>query len=238
MSVETRDLKEERYAIIDYMGSWNIGSYIVASNKFAIVGEGFRPQVLERIKTILGAKLIVQRVLGENLVGCFVVANSYGVLVPQDIQEAEYQALKEALGDDIELGKLNIRRTKNALGNIIATNDSKAIISKAFYAQRVEEIIGDILNVELIPIDIKVSDAIASFIFFNSKGIVASPLLSDEEIDKIKSVLGFPESRVIVSTINMGNPIIRSGLVANDHGVLVGNRTSGVELTRIYNTLL
>ena len=76
------------------------------------------------------------------------------------------------------------------------------------------------------------------YVFFNDRGLVASPLLSDEEIETIKTILGFPSSRVIISTINMGNPIIRSGLVANNKGILVGNKTSGVELARIYNTLL
>ena len=96
----------------------------------------------------------------------------------------------------------------------------------------------DALNTELIPIEINFTDAIGSYVILNNKGIIVSPLFTEEEIDKLKAILRIPEDRIAISTVNMGNPVVRSGAVANDFGLLVGNRTSGVELTRIYTTLL
>ncbi|MEX0568882.1 MAG: hypothetical protein Q6363_006955, partial [Candidatus Njordarchaeota archaeon] len=61
--------EEEHYAIIDHFGSWNVGAFIVATNNFTIVGEGFRPQILSLIEKVLNAPVIVQRIYDEDLIG-------------------------------------------------------------------------------------------------------------------------------------------------------------------------
>lgn len=229
-----------QYAVIDYMGTWNIGAYIVASDDFVLLGAGFRSQVIEIIEKTLRVKSITFKVMSEDLVGVFVVANMYGVLLPRDASDDEYFFLKERLGEEVIIERVNIKKIRNALGNLIAVNNKRALIAENLFKKNAQfiRIIEDTLNVEVVPVNLQLGDVVASYVFFNDRGLVASPLLSDEEIETIKTILGFPSSRVIISTINMGNPIIRSGLVANNKGILVGNKTSGVELARIYNTLL
>jgi len=221
------------------MGSWNIGAFIVATNSFAIVGEGFRLQILRTIEDTLNVPLVVQRIFEEDLVGCLVAANSNGILVPAETFDNEIQSLKEKL--DLNIARIDFKGTySNALGNIILVNNYKAVIHEEFYRKNRETIrdIEDTLDVEVIPIQSSVTNAIASYAVANSRGLVVSPLFPPEEIEQLREALGIPKTRVLVGTINTGNPIVRSGCVTNDYGVLVGNKTTGIELTRIYNTLL
>lgn len=41
----------------------------------------------------------------------------------------------------------------------------------------------------------------------------------------------------MIGTVNHGFPMIGSGLVANDHGALIGRLTTGIEMGRIDEAL-
>ncbi len=229
----------QRYAMIDYMGTWNIGAFIASTNRFTIIGEGFRPQVKEDIARTLNTEVIVQRIYGEDIVGCLIVASSNGVIVPFETYDHEVKALKERL--DVNVEKVRFYGIySNALGNILLINEDRGVIHSKIYRQNraTLEKIEDTLGIEICPVNIEFTDALASYIVVNSNGIVFSPLFKEEEIEEIRKFFGFSKSRAIVATINMGNPIVRSGCIANDKGLLVGNRTTGIELARIYNALL
>jgi len=221
------------------MGSWNIGAFIAATNEFVIIGDGFRPKIISEIEKVLNAPVIVQRIYEEDLVGCLVVANSNGILVPAEALDEEILAIRRHL--DVPIEKISLKGTySNALGNIILANNSRAIIHEAIYLKnrKAMQKIEDTLDVEIIPFSLEFTNAIASYAIVNSKGLVVSPLFNQEEIEKLREALKIPRDRVVIATINMGNPIVRSGCIANDKGVLVGNRTTGVELARIYNALI
>ncbi len=231
----------ENYAVIDYMGSWNIGAYMVLTNKFCLVGEGFRPQILENIRKVTGVPLLTQRIYEEDLVGCFVAANSYGVILPMQTLEAELISIKKFLGNAYIVEKLELKGThNNAFGNILLLNDRKAVIHMNLYERnkKIVERIEDVLDVEVIPFRTNLTEALGSYALVNAHGLVVSPLFNSEEIEELRKIFGIPKENTIISTINMGNPIVRSGAVANDTALLVGNRTSGIEIARIYNALI
>lgn len=231
----------ESYAMIDYMGFWNIGAYIVLTNKFCMVGEGFRPQILDIIRRVTRVPLLVQRVYEEDLVGCFVAANSYGVILPSQVLDVELASIKRFLGDSVAIEKIEFSNVpNNAFGNFVLLNDKAAVIHENLYRRNREAMdsIEDVLNVEVIPFQTSFTEALGSFALVNSKGIALSPLFSESEIEELRKIFGISKERTIISTINMGNPIIRSGAVANDSAILVGNKTSGIELARIHGALI
>lgn len=183
--------------------------------------------------------MIVQRIYDEDLVGCLIAATSNGIVVPYETHDEEIAHLKEQL--DINIEKIHLKGTySNALGNLILANEKKAIIKDKIYDmnRRAMKKIEDILGVEVIPYSTNLTDTIASYILANSRGIVLSPLFTSEDVDNIRKILGYPRTRTIISTVNTGLPIIRSGAAANDKGLLVGNKTTGIELARIFNTLI
>ena len=223
------------------MGSWNIGPYIVLTNKFCLLGEGFRPQIIDRIKVATKLPILVQRIYDEDLVGCLIAANSYGILLPIQTSDDELTQLKQFLEDSVAIKKLELTGThNNAFGNIFLLNDKKAVIHSLIYEKNRSkiDIIEDILDVEVISFETDLTLALGSYVLVNSNGLVVSPLFNENEIEELRRIFLIPRERTIISTINMGNPILRSGATANDTSLLVGNRTSGVELARIYNILI
>ena len=56
----------------------------------------------------------------------------------------------------------------------------------------------------------------------------------DEDIEKLRRIF---QVEVDVGTVNKGRTIIRSGIVVNDYGCLVGEETTGFEIVRIMEVL-
>jgi translation initiation factor 6 len=63
-----------------------------------------------------------------------------------------------------------------------------------------------------------------------NKGLLLNPGLTKHEIRDIEEITDLP---IGTGTINMGNGLVGTGLVANTTGFLVGMSTSGFELSRI-----
>jgi len=67
-----------------------------------------------------------------------------------------------------------------------------------------------------------------------NRGFVAHPNTSDEELDVLEDVFGVEGT---TSTANYGDPFVRASIVANSYGIIVGERTSPVEILRIEDVL-
>ena len=57
---------------------------------------------------------------------------------------------------------------------------------------------------------------------------------SDEELRRLSEFFEVP---VDIGTVNFGVAFIRTGLVANNYGALVGEKTTGPEILRITKAL-
>ncbi|MCS7098812.1 MAG: translation initiation factor IF-6, partial [Sulfolobales archaeon] len=66
------------------------------------------------------------------------------------------------------------------------------------------------------------------------KGGLVHPNASEEELRKLSEFFGVEFD---VGTVNFGIGFVRSGLVANNYGVLVGELTTGPEIIRITKAL-
>ena len=79
-------------------------------------------------------------------------------------------------------------------------------------------------------------DKIANFSIVGSCSIITKKdcLLhidsSEEDIKKIENLFKVDSD---IGTVNMGNPYVHSGLIANSNGYIVGGQTSGPEIMRI-----
>ena len=67
-----------------------------------------------------------------------------------------------------------------------------------------------------------------------NKGLLVHPRISEEEIAVLEALFGLP---VDVGTVNLGSPLVGSGVLANSHGYFAGIGTSGPELGRIEDAL-
>jgi translation initiation factor 6 len=68
----------------------------------------------------------------------------------------------------------------------------------------------------------------------NSKGMVVHPKATEEERETLSDLF---DLEVRISTANFGSPYLGASILANDNGGVIGNKSSGVEINRIEDTL-
>ncbi|MGQ4892037.1 MAG: translation initiation factor IF-6 [Candidatus Njordarchaeia archaeon] len=229
---------EERknITIVEYQGSYNIGAFGIATDKYAIFGRGFREKTIKEIEEVLNVPVIEQNVMGEPITGILLSGNSNGLLAPKGIKEDELKALKEML-PDVNIGLINFKTFENALGNLVLANDKGALIQTYLYreSRKTVEIIEDTLGVEVEHYEF-FTPVIRTIAVANNKGALVHPLMSDEEIEKIKDVLKL--KTIGKGTGNTGSPFVGTCYIVNSYGIVAGLKTSGPELQRAYEILL
>ncbi len=232
--LELENATKKRASIIDYKGSWNIGAYGLATDKYAIFGNGFRSKIINDAREVLEVPVITQNIMDEPIVGILAIGNSNGLLVPPQTSDEEIKKLKAFL--EIPIERLSLKNYENALGNLLLANDKYCLMhtETAEKNKKSLEVIEDILDVEIITYNFSFT-IIGTVATMTNKGILLHPEMRDEEIDFLKNNTGLRAGK---GTVNMGSPYVRSGLIANTHGFLAGLRTTGLELQRIYEILI
>src|SRR6266702_3665484 len=162
----------------------------------------------------------------SRLVGIYVTGNSNAVLVPYITTEDELKQLRST-GAHIEI----VREKRTALGNIILCNDHGAIIDPRLNHSTVTAL-EETLEVPVRPSTIGGLPHVGALATASNKGVLANPIITDNESRTISNVLGVPVSK---GTINSGVPYPKAGLVVNSRGAIVGSHTLGSELITLSN---
>jgi translation initiation factor 6 len=150
--------------------------------------------------------------------------NNSGIVLPKNAYKEEIKAMK-SLG--MNIGVLDDKYT--ALGNLMMVNDCGGIITPNFTKKskkRVEETL-DIEVESTMIADFRTVGAIAAA---TNKGAVIHPMVNEEDIELVESLL---KVYVDVGTINRGVGFVRTGIVANSQGAIMGQLTTGPEIARI-----
>ncbi len=206
-------------------GNPNIGLYGFCTDRYCLVAQEFTEEQVQNISKVLHVPVHQIKIANSYLIGALLTGNSRVLLVPAIALEAELQELK----------KLNIQykiiQTKlTALGNNVLCNDNGALVNKDFSADT-KKIIRQALNVTLHPGDIGNSDVPGSCVVCNKYGAVIHAFAAPEQVREVESLL---QVKTTGATVNFGNPHVRSGLLANSHGMVIGDTSTGVEIENIY----
>ncbi len=215
----------------DIMGNPNIGVYVFANNEVAIVppivDQGFE-EILTRI---LRVESIVRTKISDTILpGVMIAGNDKGILVPRTIRDEELRAIREGFSGNIAV----IKAPPNALGNIVVANSRAAMIYRDL-DDDAAKIIKETLEVETV-----VRGTIAGLITVGSAAVITNRggvVHPDAKEDELRYLSDLFKVVVDISSVNFGVFFIRSGVVANDHGILVGSRTTGPEILRISRIL-
>ncbi len=200
-----------------------IGLYIVATDKFCLVPPFAREKDKEYFEEVLNVPVIETRIAGSSLLGVFIAANSNGIVVPWFTQEDEIRKLKDE-GIDV----LVVKDRVTALGNLISVNDRGIIVSEEVSERAFNEI-REFLGVEGIRKSVAGIEVVGASVVATNRGFLAHPSM-EEEKDLLKEVFKVDG---VFTTVNFGDPFVRTGVVANSYGIIVGEDTSPVELLRI-----
>jgi len=211
------------------VGSVSIGVYALATEGIVIIPATVPQEKAQEYADWLKAQLIHTTISGSVLAGALATANSNGMLVPNSIRDEELERIKKVFTGNITI----MDSKKTAYGNLVLANDRGAIIDPRFKPKEINQIT-DTLGVEVVPCEIATLSYVGSLAVATNKGILAHPLLTEEEKKNLESIFKVP---VDVGTVNCGIPYIGTGLIANSHASVAGSMTTGPEMFIIEHTL-
>jgi translation initiation factor 6 len=211
------------------VGTASIGVYSLATENIVMIPRMVPQQKAQEFADWLKAKLAYTSISGSMLIGALACANSNGMLLPNSVREEELVQIKSVFEGNITV----METKKTAYGNLVLTNDKGAVVDPRFKENEIKKI-SEALGVEAIPTEIAALPYVGSLAAATNKGVLAHPLLKDEERKILESIFKVP---VDVGTINCGIPYVGTGLIANTHVAVAGSMTTGPEMFIIGNAL-
>jgi len=211
------------------VGNASIGVYSLVTEKFVVVPTMFPLEKAERMAEWLKVKLVYTSVGGSVLAGALACANSYGILLPHFIREEELACVRSLFEGNVAV----METKKTAYGNLVLVSDRGALVAPRLKEPQIRQI-ADVLGVEVVSGEIAGLPYVGALAVATSKGVLAHPLLKDDERKLLESVFKVP---VDVGTVNCGLPYVGTGLLANSHAAVAGSLTTGPEMFIIGNAL-
>jgi translation initiation factor 6 len=208
----------------------NIGVYISVNDTIGLVPMGFAETKANKLAEYLNIEIFYTAIANTRLIGTLSVMNNKGFLLPSTAYQDEYDYLKNET--DLEIGVLDTKF--NALGNIICANDKGAIVSPALSKEDCK-VISDVMGVEVLQKKIVGNHLAGVTLRANNSGGVIHPEAEEKDMEIIADVLGV---NIEKSSINGGVPYVSSGILANNHCIVVGSLTSGPEIMNLTKAFL
>jgi translation initiation factor 6 len=211
------------------VGSASIGVYSLANEEIVIIPKMVPLEKAAQTAEWLKVKLVHTSIGGSVLAGALACANSNGILLSIFAREEELAAIKSSFEGNVTV----METKKTAYGNLVLANDHGAVVDPRFKESEIKQI-SETLGVEAVPCEIAGLPYVGSLAVATNKGVLAHPLLKDEERKVLESVFKVP---VDVGTVNCGVPYVGTGLICNSHAAVAGSLTSGPEMFIIGNAL-
>ena len=143
------------------------------------------------------------------------------MLVPSIAFDRELKVL-----DKLGINYAVIDTDHTALGNNIIVNENVALINPDF-EDNARKQIEEALDVKVKETEISEISAFGALIAYNNKGALVTNECKDFEKKFIEKSLNI---ECILSSINQGSPYIRSGIIVNDSGFIVGTFSTPIEI--------
>jgi translation initiation factor 6 len=216
---------------MSFFGNPNIGVYAYVNDEVLILPPGIGRDDIEELVEVLKVSAVIEaKVAGTILIGVLLAGNNNAVLLPQIVFDEDVEYLEKRVreyGVDTEFSVLESKYT--ALGNLVLCNSRRCLASPLFSSREVREM-EDVLGVEVVTTRLVNTDLLGSIVVVTDSGGVIHPDASEEDIKTLRELLGVTVER---ATVNAGVVYVRSGIIANNKGVVVGGNTTGPEVLRI-----
>jgi translation initiation factor 6 len=212
-----------------FSGSSYVGVFARATDDCLLVRPDVDAGLREDCAEELDVPAVPTTVGGSGTVGALVAGNANGLLVSGRVRDRERQRIRDA----VDLPVTELPGRINAAGNVVVATGEGAYVHPDLPAEAVEAV-REGLGVPVERGDIAGVNTVGTAAAATSKGVLCHPRATDEELDRLEALLGVPAD---IGTINYGAPLVGSGLVANGHGYVVGEETTGPELGRIDSAL-
>ncbi|WP_456474828.1 translation initiation factor IF-6 [Candidatus Pyrohabitans sp.] len=213
---------------VDYNSNPNIGILAVANDSVAIVPRDAPESFVEAARKALEVEVIRTNLCRTSLIGAMLAINNNGAVVSDHAEQSEVEAL-EGAGLNVAV----VKEKHNALGNLILASDEGAVVFKGLRksTKRAVE--------ETLDCDVTETTSLGRFRTVGSvgvatrRGVLLHPSLGEAELELVEEALGV---KAEIGTVNMGVGFVKTGLVVNSRGALLGSETTGPEIMRIQDT--
>lgn len=212
-----------------FSGSPYIGVFAAVTNEYLLVRQDAPDELVADFQAELDVEVVPTTVGGAGTVGALATGNANGILVSSRIRDREYDRIAEAI--DVPIVELPGRI--NAAGNVVLANDTGAYVHPDLSRDAITAI-KNALDVPVERGDMAGVYTVGTAAVATNQGVLCHPKSRDETLDRLEAVLDVPAD---IGTINYGGSLVGSGLLANESGYIVGERTTGPELGRIESTL-
>jgi translation initiation factor 6 len=204
-------------------GDPHIGVFTRVFEDIAVIPAEAPSELEEHYRQAFDLEVIRTTIQGSPIIGSLLTGNSHGFIVSGLATKTELKRL----GEFREIFLLE--HDMNAAGNVILACDRFAAVHPEMDS-RVQKEIGEFLKVPVTPLTLGDIKVVGMAGVATNSGVVVNPRSSLSEIAALEKVCDLPIGK---GSINMGNAMVGTGLVANTRGYLAGSETSGYELGRI-----
>lgn len=210
-------------------GSNYIGVFVAATDDFVFVRPDLETDLAVSIGEELEGTLVETTVGGASTIGSLLTGNEHGLLASSRLTDEERAGIETAT----QLSVTELPGRINAAGNVVLATDTGAFVHPDLPDRSVDTI-ASALDVRVEQGDIAGIKTVGTAAVATDNGVLCHPKTTDGELDALESLLGVPAD---IGTINYGGPLVGAGLVANVHGYVAGQDTTGPELGRIEDAL-
>jgi translation initiation factor 6 len=212
-----------------FAGSAYVGVFARATDDCLLIRPDADTDLQAAVAEELGVPAVSTTIGGSGTVGALATGNENGLLVSSRVRDRERQRIAEVV--DLPITELPGRI--NAAGNVVLANDSGAYVHPDLPREAVQAVENG-LDVPVERGRLANVSTVGTAAVATNRGVLCHPKSTDEELDFLEDLLDVPAD---IGTINYGGPLVGSGLLANEHGYVVGQDTTGQELGRIEDAL-
>lgn len=199
----------------------NVGLYGFVTEKFALVGREVSKDAIKELERILKVPVHSISIAGTSFIGVFIVGNTKKILVPSITFESELKVL-----DKLKIKYEVFETDLTCLGNNIALNEHGAFVNPDFSDQEIKKL-ENIFKVPVKRINIADSETPGACMVINKDKALIHRDISKEDTKLVEKTL---KVKTVSGTINMGVPQVKSGILCNGKGMIIGTISGPAEI--------
>ena len=216
------------FELLDFNENPNIGVYCRTNENSTFLQNNLLKSIKKKIKTTLQAELVELTIADSTIIGSLLTMNSHGAVITwtandHTIDAITKQGLELTIIDDV----------LNAAGNDILDNDYGAMV----HPKMKDKTIKALKKTFDVPVErgtIAEQGIVGMAAVVTNQGCLCHPKITDDEKKHLEKLLSVES---MIGTVNHGDPMIGTGLVANTKGAIIGRNTTGIEMGRIEEAL-
>ncbi len=201
-----------------------VGVFCSATDDYALVPHSVLPKELRAVEEKLEVRAMKASIGNSGLLGVLSKGLGNKFAVSGLIETDEKRRLEK---EGLEL--LVLEENFTATGNLIALNRNAGIASLVFGDATVKSL-ERFFGVKFWRMIVGGSELAGACITVTNKGFICHPNISEKDFARLGAAFRVSGK---ATTANYGDLFVGNSVVANSKGVIVGERTSGIELSKI-----